>query len=383
MISLNRPFSQMALRLAPAVSLLLVLCAGASRPAFASSVRCQAYPGIPVALTDLGLPNYHVWGEWCATATERSVPDGTATVQLLLPGATYGHRYWDLSSAPIDGVSYSYARDEAARGYPTFALDRIGTGNSDHPVPSALVDVNTNATVVHQVVQGLKDGSITGISFGRVIEIGHSLGSFIALAEASKYHDVDGVIITGLLHHLNAATETLFSTNLYPAGQDPRFAGQSWASDPGYLTTLPPPNGDVESGVRGRVFYNTAVADPNVIAADEQSKETFTEGELDTSSSISPTASLQILVPVLLIYGTWDALLCDPTFDCANSQAVQQEEDSYYSPQACLQLFPVPNAGHDVSLHPNNSLQVNEALSWSDQFVGRSTSSQPPGCPHS
>jgi pimeloyl-ACP methyl ester carboxylesterase len=369
-------------RLASTVLMLLALSVLTSQPASASSVTCQTFPHIPVALQGVG---YHVWGELCATHDELSPSSGTATVQLLLHGATYGHVYWDLSSNPINGVSYSYARAEAAAGYPTFVLDRIGIDNSDHP-PGALVDGLTNAAVVHQIVQGLKNGSITGTSFGKVILIGHSLGSTIAWIEAATYQDVAGVIITGLLHHLNSIAFANLGANLYPAGLDPRFRGQLWAADPGYLTSKPPPHGDVAHGFRAQLFYNTAFADLQVIAADEQTKETVTAAEFDALTSLSPTTSLQIQVPVLLIIAAKDVFFCDPTnpllVDCSNSAAVLAQEAPYYSSAACLHAVPIPLSGHDISLHPNNNLQVGAALSWSDQFVGRSTSSQPPGCSH-
>lgn len=367
-------------RLVSTILMLLALSVLTSRPASASSVTCQTYSNIPVTL--LGV-SYHVWGELCATPDELSRPSGTATVQLLVHGATYGHAYWDFSSAPINGVSYSYARAEAAAGYPTFVLDRIGIGNSDHP-PSALVDGLMNAAVVHQVVQGLKNGSITGISFGKVILIGHSLGSVIVWTEAATYHDVDGVIITGLLHHLNAVAFASLGASLYPAGLDPRFTGRPWAADLGYQTTRPPLLGDVAHGYRAQLFYNTAFADLQVIAADEQTKETVTATEFDALTSLSPTESLQIQVPVLLIIGAKDVFFCDPInpllVDCSNSAAVLAQEAPSYSSAACLRVTPIPFSGHDISLHPNNSLQVDAARSWSDQFVGRSSSSQPPGC---
>jgi hypothetical protein len=66
-------------------------------------------------------------------------------VQLLIPGATYGRVYWDFGT--IDGVRYSYARDVAAAGFPTFAIDPLGSGNSSHP-PSADITMPVAAFAV-------------------------------------------------------------------------------------------------------------------------------------------------------------------------------------------------------------------------------------------
>ncbi|GHP01101.1 alpha/beta hydrolase [Reticulibacter mediterranei] len=378
--SFKPPIRRLVLQAIFIAMLLVAESVVGSRPARAETVSCQAFPRIAVALTNLGKANYHVWGELCATPAELARPDGTATVQLLVSGATYSHVYWDFSPTPIDGVSYSYARDEAAAGYPTFVLDRIGIGNSDHPL-SALVDVKTNATIVHQVVQGLKNGSITGTRFAKVIEVSHSLGSLITWVEVVNYHDVDGVIITDMLHRLTPAFLARLPLAISPARLDSRFAGRPWATDVGYLTIKPPLLGNVAHGFRAQFFYNTATADVKVIALDEKTKETLTLLEFDSILHLVVPDTRLIKVPVQVMIGEKDFLLCDAILNCHKSSTIQQEEAPFYSSAACLQVVSIPQSGHDLSLHPNNRLQVQDALSWSDQFVGRSTTSRPPGCP--
>src|SRR5262249_54938207 len=156
-------------------------------------------------------------------------------------GATYGHVYWDF---PYQPDTYSYVRALNAEGYSTFNIDRLGTGMSSHPL-SALLTLDAHAYVTHEIVQDLLNGSIANQAFAQVLLVGHSLGSVIGWLEAGTYHDVAGVMITGLTHHLNAAHMALVSNSTYTAILDPRFAGQ--ALDPGYLTTRP--------GTRGNDFY--------------------------------------------------------------------------------------------------------------------------------
>src|SRR5215467_11020876 len=150
-------------------------------------VVCQPRTGIPVSLASGQQANYIVNGQLCATEDELS--SGT-TVQLLIHGATYNRDYWDFGK--VDGVQYSHARDVAAAGFPTFALDEIGAVNSSHP-PSDKITFQSAAYVAHQIVQGLRSGSIGGIPFANVILVGHSLGSTAVWAEAITYGDVDGV----------------------------------------------------------------------------------------------------------------------------------------------------------------------------------------------
>lgn len=160
------------------------------------AVSCFHEAAIPVALAPGQAATATVSGELCATPAELRA--GT-TIQLLVQGATYNHDYWDFGT--VHGKEYSYARDVAAHGFPTFAFDGIGSGRSSHP-PSEQVTVQSAAYVAHQIVQGLRSGSITGIQFGKVIIVGHSLGSTAVWEEAISYADVDGVIITGAAHSI-------------------------------------------------------------------------------------------------------------------------------------------------------------------------------------
>ena len=115
------------------VSLLIMLNVSIFvRPVRAKSVivTCQSY-NIPVAIADGQPLQYHIYGELCNPASGAS-----GTVQLLVPGGTYGHIYWDFPT--VDGVAYSYRQAANAAGYSTFAIDNLGTGQSSHPDLSLL-----------------------------------------------------------------------------------------------------------------------------------------------------------------------------------------------------------------------------------------------------
>src|SRR5579859_2188160 len=156
---------------------------------------CQSF-NVPVSLGAGQSHHYTIYGELC-----KPLSGPTRTVQLLLPGATYGHVYWDF---PYEPQTYSYVRALNAAGYSTFNSDRIGTGQSSHPdLNLVTVTVNVDALIIHEIVQDLRSGSIGGQQFARVLLVGHSLGSAMSWIEAGTYHDVDGVIITGMTHHLD------------------------------------------------------------------------------------------------------------------------------------------------------------------------------------
>lgn len=340
-----------------AVGVLTGLPAAASA---AGLVSCHVYTGIPVALAAGEPASYTIDGELCATPAELTSGE---TVQLLIHGATYNHTYWDFGT--IDGVRYSYARDLAATGFPTFAIDEIGAGQSSHPL-STDITIQVAAYVAHEAVQDLLSGAINGTKFGKVIEVGHSFGSITAWVEASTYQDVAGVVITGGAHDFTAFSDSV-EADLYPAIDDPLFADSGL--DPGYVTTVP--------GTRGEIFYNPADSDPNVIARDEATKDVFSATEFTTGLAILGTDdSEEIDVPVLVILGGDDKLFCGAladggTFSCSSGQEVATEEAPYYSPAAQLRACVVPGSGHDINLALNHVLEEADALAWSYEYVGQ------------
>ena len=324
-------------------------------------VSCRVYSGIPVALA-AGEPQvYAITGQLCATPSELTAGE---TVQLLIHGATYNRSYWDFGT--FDGVSYSYARDLAAAGYPTFAMDLIGAGQSSHP-PSPDVTIQVAGYVAHETVQDLLGGAIGGVRFGRVIEVGHSFGSTAAWVEASTYHDVAGVISTGEVHAETVFAPTTATADFYPAVDDPGFTGSGL--DTGYLTTMP--------GTRTSLFYNIADSDPNVRAQDETTKDVFSVTELITAlAATGSTVSQGIDVPVLDIIGGQDKFSCGPdadggTFDCSSGQIVASQEAPYFSPAAQLRACVIPNSGHDLNLALNHGLEEADAIAWSYEYIGQ------------
>jgi len=198
----------------------------------------------------------------------------------------------------------------------------------------------------------------------RVMLVGHSLGSFISTIEASTYHDVDGVILSGYSHSTGPGAETL-QASLYPASLDPKFAGA--ALPPLYFTTLP--------GTRAGDFYFTPNADPAVIALDEELKQTSTLGEVNDIAA-SFAASMGITVPTLVAVGDFDTVDCrDPS--CSASRSLVTEPANY-SPEACVRVIDIPESGHDLNLHRNAPLWYALATTWSELFVGSDTRRPPP-----
>lgn len=345
-----------AVAAAAALSALASSAAAAAQANGLPPLTCAAHT-LPVRIVDPGPADQTMWGQLCYRGDREPT-----TVQLLVHGATYNHLYWDF---PYGSGYYSYVDAAAAAGYATFDVDRIGNGGSSHP-PSSSLTLDAGAVALHDAVTALRTGAVDGHPFSRVIIAGHSLGSAETMIEAARYHDVDAVIVTGALHALSPAGAGSLQADLYPAADDPAFAGSGL--DPGYLTTLP--------GTRESLFYDPATTNPAVVATDEANKDTTTPAELAAGASLlaEPPAqqpSYQITVPVLSIVGENDDLFCAgvTAYNCAAAASVQKFEAQYYSPAAHLKAVVIPDTGHDLALSITAPFTDAIMIGWSLSVV--------------
>jgi pimeloyl-ACP methyl ester carboxylesterase len=272
-----------------------------------------------------------MYGRLCA-------PQGAKTVQVLIPGGTYNNSYWDISYTP-ETRSFRQAMNKA--GYATLAVDRLGTGNSSKPL-SALVTAGAQASAVHQVIQTLRP------RFSKVIVGGHSIGSAMAMIEAGTFHDVDGVLVTGMTHRMNLITVLPVMANMIPAPLDLKFLGKTL--DLGYLTTAP--------GTRYKAFHSPG---PNVQAAtalDESTKDVFAATEsVDTillTNVLIPFTKL-INVPVVIVVGDGDSHFCGSPLgsDCSSAAALRESESAFFAPEAQLKTYVLNSYGHSINYAPN------------------------------
>jgi len=309
---------------------------------------------IPVALAPDLAPAEQIAGTLC-------VPVGrvATTVDVLVHGAGYDQTYWNW---PVDPGTYSYVDKTLAAGRATFAYDRLGAGESSHPL-STLITTDADAYVLHQLIGDLRDVGFAGLDV-----VGHSFGSIIAVDEAAAYHDVDRLVITGLLHP-EVAPPYVPTSIFYPADQDPQFAGRGL--DPGYLTTIP--------GTRGPAFYS-ASADPAVVAYDEAHKDTVSGSELAVglAASQAPPATNAaggVTAPVLVVDGDQDSLFCGFTVDCTNSAGVLATEEAYYRAAPSVDVVLIPWTGHSLALHPTAAQSFSVIDHWLGSGAGSGTGS--------
>ncbi|HEX7660593.1 MAG TPA: alpha/beta fold hydrolase [Pseudonocardiaceae bacterium] len=330
----------------------------ASADAGAGAPPCTSY-SIPVSLAEGTAANQTMAGWLCGYGSLRG-----KAVQLLVPGFTYDHDYWNFQYQPD---TYSYLRSATRAGYAVFMVDRLGTGDSSKPAALALT-IGTEAWTVHQVISGLRSGQF-GTAFSRVVLVGHSLGGTVSQVEASTYHDEDAVIISDWLNSPYwVGTAGIIAGTIEPAQLVPRLADRPL----GYLTTL--------AGLRG-MFYNSSDTDPKVIAQDEATRQTGTPGEELTivAPTLIPSVTQNIKVPVLLATGQYDFIFCGALTPCTNATMVRDREAPAFSPQACLSAYVLPNAGHDINLELNAPDWFAAANRWTGAALAAETPSASSG----
>ncbi|MBP2476681.1 pimeloyl-ACP methyl ester carboxylesterase [Crossiella equi] len=312
------------------------------------AVRCSEVE-LPVQFN--GLLSETVHGTLCTP-----VGSSPRNIQLLVHGGTYNRHYWDL---PYAEGKYSYQRDMARRGLATFAIDCLGSGDSSRPL-SALVTGSGQANVVHQVVGKLRAGAVGGTRYEKVALVGHSMGSGIVLLAASTYHDVDGVVLTGMSHSMDLLALTgIFVEGIRPALLDPVLGRRGL--DPGYLTTMP--------GTR-QVFHTGGAVEAAVVEADELVKDQVAAtvvADLLPFAFISPLSRL-IRVPVLIANGDKDNLFC--ALSCQDAESLRRAEAPYFDEAARLSTHLVRGAGHAVALGRDAALHRDGIAAWLKSTIG-------------
>jgi pimeloyl-ACP methyl ester carboxylesterase len=272
-------------------------------------------------------------------------------LHVLISGATYGALAWDF---PLRPERYSYVRALTRAGVATLNLDRLGIGASSHP-DSSDVDIESHIFIYHQLLSAARSGAL-GVAFDKVVVVGHSYGSVIAYGVGNRYPaQVDGVIITGLQHEFDPAFMREFWGQLHPANEEGgRFAGL----DSGYLTSRP--------GQR-HLYYRSEATDPDVIAFDEATKETFTMPDARTFPPVM-AESKGIRAPVLDVIGEYDRWFCAGQ-PCSGPNSTASRSRGSYADQICFEQFVIPGAGHDVNVHHESHRWFAVAAEWTNRVV--------------
>jgi pimeloyl-ACP methyl ester carboxylesterase len=317
-----------------AAVLLALTALFAPAPAGAATTTCE---DLNVPVTVALLPQT-MHGRLCT-------PAGAKTVVVLIPGGTYNASYWDIGYTP-EIRSFRLAMNQA--GIATLALDRLGTGRSSKPL-STLLSASVQAVAAHEVIRTVRP------RFAKVVVGGHSIGSAMAMIEAGRYRDVDGVLVTGMTHRMNLITVVPVLANMIPAPLDPALAGRGL--DVGYLTTGP--------GTRYKAFHTPGPNDAGAIAYDESTKDVFAATEavdsLTLTTVVTP-ASQRITAPTLLVVGNDEHFCGALGSDCSSPAALRTSEAPFFG--GSLQTYILDGYGHAINYAPNAPTYFAVVINW-------------------
>lgn len=264
------------------------------------------------------------------------------TIQVLVHGGTYNHKYWDVPS--INGQNYSYARFMAEEGYALLAIDQLGTGLSSKP-DGDFATLAETSSALHQVLTQLRSGNNPAAeAFDRIVLVGHSFGSINSILVQGTYNDADALVVTALGHVPHPLP---IPPDLIPVlAQFPYFG-------------LPPE-------VRAQLFYHAPSADPDVIAYDNANlADLLTRGQLFTTFAaiFNPAADKVGMVtsPVLVQLGENDALW--PSQFAAG-------EAAFWTSASSITVQSLPQVGHDFNTHLDNKRGWKLIDEWIDSTIG-------------
>ncbi|HKP88805.1 MAG TPA: alpha/beta hydrolase [Thermoleophilaceae bacterium] len=234
---------------------------------------------------------------------------GHRAVTVYLHGSVLGQRTWRFRA--VDG--YDYARGQARAGHVSLIYDGLGYGRSDVPHGSDVCG-GTEADVAHQVVRGMRRRG-----FRRVALFGFSFGGYAAELEAATFRDVDALGVESWADHLTAR----FVRALGPGAEDCANGGRRKRPGDarGYRWVFHRRDERVmlASPARGMraALYRAHERDPCGL------------GSSAAGVSGNPERLGTITVPVLLVYGTRDALFAKRSRDAQRDDFTGTDDLSY------------------------------------------------------
>ncbi|HBP86556.1 MAG TPA: alpha/beta hydrolase [Nitrospirales bacterium] len=279
--------------------------------------------------------------------TSRSLKN--ATLQVLVPGFTYNHTYWDPPHKKL--ANYSYARFMAQQGYPVLALDPLGTGASGIPDGDVL-NINQSVSSLAQVLTRVRSlPNPLGKKFSRVVLVGHSVGTAIAVVTTGTFPGIADFLV---------ATGWSFAPHIVPLG--PELIAAALANP--YIR--------FPDTVREDLFYFTPSAKPAVIdfdnrvLADQFSRGVLVEGlpllealalgDIHAIQNISRIDKVDI--PVLVQLGRFDVIA---------PPLMPEVEARLYSSSPDVSVDILERMGHSFNFHKNRKESWKGINEWIEE----------------
>ncbi|KAI5854470.1 hypothetical protein BZA05DRAFT_335325 [Tricharina praecox] len=267
-------------------------------------------------------------------------------LQIMTHGIGCEKSYWDWPEEPS---KYSYVDAAIQRGYSTFIYDRITTGGSSKPDAYLEVQVSVELAILKSLTEHLRAGVLPGggskllTAPGRVVHVGHSLGSILTNVLVATWPALsDGVILTGFAHSFTlsefVAAQLAFSSQLARLASPRRFA----ALGDGYLAWPSATQFQL-------VFFDYPNFDPKVLLDGEARKSAFTVGELLSLTTVALSAP-KFTGYVQVLTGNRDLVFCGGH---CNATAVEAAGRLAFPNAGGYDAYVIPEMGHALNLHLN------------------------------
>lgn len=279
---------------------------------------------------------YTISGRLVGPASLAETGSKLTAVTLYLHEFSFGKFFWRFPEA-----EYDYATKQARAGHVSVIVDRLGYDESPGPDGDEIC-AGSQADMAHQMVSLLRGGDygVEGIPakpFDRVALAGHSIGGMIAEVEAYSFGGIDALILFAWADQgfsgeaLGSATADQGATCL--AGGEPAEPG----GPGGYAYTARSREGFIKL-----VFFD---ADPRVVqrAADLRNRDPCGDAASQIAAITTNSNRIGALtLPVLLVYGTDDAIFEQPVAGENQKKAFSGSKD--------VTLRFVSRTGHAMTL---------------------------------
>jgi pimeloyl-ACP methyl ester carboxylesterase len=276
---------------------------------------------------------------------------------VCLPGGGMNRRYFDLGGSAQPG--FSFARQMAASGMITVAIDHLGVGDSTKAAdgfdltPDVLVAANASATSA--IVEGLRLGTlIPGLQplpDPVTIGVGHSMGAMLtvmqqAIAPRHKALVLLGFSNNGLVKYLPEPAQFLIGAPELVAENIGRIARQIHRR----------PYQQLQPSAEGRAMFYGSAADPDGVAALKTARDVLlTVPGLQSMipGSVAPQ-SAKIDVPVFLGLGDQD--IAGPTHAIPANFPGSRD----------ISLLVLPETGHCQFIFSSRTALFDRICLWSE-----------------
>ncbi len=277
---------------------------------------------------------------------------------VCLAGGAMNRRFYDLyaTDGSADAMSFSFARQMAARGFTVVMLDYLGLGGSDKPAdgyaltPERLTQANANATeaVLRELRAQQPDLKTVGV--------GHSMGAMMTVLQQAHHRPhaalaLLGFSTRGLPEYLSPAAREL-------AAQGTDAVRAQLVALAQQFFTVPYPV--IRGGGESNGLYAGSKADPRASAVIKPASEPLLPVPAFMSmlpGNVAPEAA-QVDVPVFAGVGELD--IAGPPQDIPAAFPA--------SPAVSLNIW--PGTGHSHFLFASRQQQFETLATWVDKVTG-------------